>query len=231
MNKSAIALAIAVSAAAAVAPGSPVASQAHAAGIQRCVGPDGIPLYTDQPCAAHQAKPAPLPGELSARLVVARQAEVAAGGSAGPGAGYADAATPLAPHALQSPGAQASAAGRRSPADGCARSPTQLAMDLQGAFALGDVNRIAESYHWAGMSHGAAMQVMQRLERLGRSTLVDTQYYDATILSAGVGTWADAGASLDTGAGVMQLTLGGEGGAGVVDLEVERYEGCYFVHF
>lgn len=235
MNKSALALAIAVSAAAAVAPGSPVAAQAHAAGIQRCAAPDGTTLYTDQPCAAHQAEPMPMPGELAARLVDARQAELAAGGTrpgAGADGGYVDASLPLAPRALQ-PAGQSVAAARRSPADGCARSPTQLAMDLQGAFALGDVNRIAESYHWAGMAHGPAMQVMQRLERLARSTLVDTRYHDATILSSGIGTWADAGASLAAGgsAGIMQLTLGGEGGAAVLDLEVERYDGCYFVHF
>lgn len=221
MNKSAIALAIAVTAAAAVAPGSPVASQAHAAGIQRCLAANGTTLYTDQPCAAHGATPVPMTGELSSRLVDARQAEVAAGGDAS--ALYADASTPLPS------GPRASA--RRSPADGCARSPTQLAMDLQGAFALGDVNRLAESYHWVGMDQQAAMHVMQRLEQLGRSTLVDSQYYDATILSSGIGSWADAGAAMDAGAGVMQLTLGGESGAAVLDLEVERYEGCYFVHF
>jgi hypothetical protein len=203
-----------------------VTSQAHAAGIQRCVAPDGSTLYTDQPCAAHEAAPAPMPGELSARLVDARQAELSAGGSLG--GGYADASMPLYPGEQPR---QAAASARRSPADGCARSPTQLAMDLTGAFALGDVNRIAESYHWVGMDQKAAMHVMQRLEQLGRSTLVDTHYYDATILSSGIGSWADAGATLGSGAGVMQLTLGGEGGAAVVDMEVERYEGCYFVHF
>lgn len=224
MNKSAIALAIAVAAAAAVVPGSPVTAQAHAAGIQRCLAPDGTTLYTDRPCAAHEAAPMPMPGELTARLVDARRAESAAGGDAG--AGYADASMPLYPG--EGP---RQAVARRAPSAGCAASPTQLAMDLQGAFALGDVNRIAESYHWVGMDQRGAMHVMERLEQLGRSTLVDARYFDATLMSSGIGTWADAGAAVDSGAGVMQLTLGGEGGAAVLDMEVARYEGCYFVHF
>ena len=41
---------------------------------------------------------------------------------------------------------------RRSAAAGCARTPTQLSMDLHGSLALGDVNRLAESYHWVGMT-------------------------------------------------------------------------------
>lgn len=225
MNKSAIALAFAVAAAGAVVPGSPVTAQAHAAGIQRCLAPDGTTLYTDRPCAAHEAAPMPMPGELAARLVDARQAESAAGGTA---AGYADAAMPLFPGEQPR---QATVGARRSPAAGCARSPTQLAMDLQGSFALGDVNRIAESYHWVGMDQQAAMHVMERLEQLGRSSLVDARYFDASLMSSGIGTWADAGAAVDAGAGVMQLTLGGEGGSGVVDMDVAQYEGCYFVHF
>lgn len=225
-DKSVLALALAATLAASVVPGSPAIRDANAAGIQRCVAPDGTTLYTDQPCQQHDAEPMAMPGELTARLVDARQAEVDAGGTLNASTGYVDASLPLYP------GEQPrTAAARRSPAAGCARSPTQLAMDLQGAFALGDVNRIAESYHWVGMDQQGATGVMQRLERLARSTVVDTRYYDASIVSSGIGTWADAGGTLGAGAGVMQLSMGGEGGAAVVDLEVERYDGCYFVHF
>lgn len=225
MNRSAIALAIAVIGIAGLVPGSPVTQQAHAAGIQRCAAPDGSTLYTDQPCAAHGAEPLGIPNALSARLVDAQQAELDGGGSIDAAGMYVDASLAL------SPGAGSHAVARRSPAAGCARSPTQLAMDLRGAFALGDVNRVAESYHWIGMDHARATAMMKRLERLARSTLVDTQYYDATLLSPGLGTFADAGASLASGGGVMQLTLAGEGGSHLLDLDVERYEGCYFVHF
>ena len=227
-DKSVLAFALAAAVAASVAPGSPVIRDAQAAGIQRCLAPDGSTLYTDQPCAAHDATPLTMKRELSARLVDARQAETAFGGATSASAGgYVDASMPLYPQQRTS----GRAVARRSPAAGCARTPTQLAMDLQGAFALGDVNRIAESYHWVGMDQQAATGVMQRLERLGLSTVVDTQYYDAAIVSSGIGTWADAGGAVGAGTGVMQLTLGREGGAAVVDLQVERYDGCYFVHF
>ena len=225
MNKSTIALAVAVVGIAGLVPGSPVTREAHAAGIQRCAAPDGSTLYTDQPCAVHGATPIAMTGELSARLLDARQAEGDAGGSIGALGQYADASLPLS-----GSGTRPSVA-RRSAASGCARSPTQLAMDLQGAFALGDVNRIAESYHWVGMDQDGAIRTMKRLEQLAMSTLVDTQFHDATILSARIGTYADAGASLASAGGIMQVTLAGEGGSHLLDLDVERYEGCYFVRF
>lgn len=225
MNRSAIALAIAVIGVAGLVPGSPATREAHAAGLQRCAAPDGSTLYTDQPCAVHGAEPLGIPGELSARLVDAQQAEPGGDGAIDASGMYVDASLAL------SPGAGSHAVGRRSPSSGCARSPTQLAMDLQGAFSLGDVNRVAESYHWVGMDQARANDMMKRLEQLARSTLVDTHYYDATLLSPGLGTFADAGASLASAGGVMQLTLGGEGGSHLLDLDVERYEGCYFVHF
>lgn len=227
MKRSTLALAIAVIGIAGLVPGSPVTREAHAAGIQRCLSPDGTTLYTDQPCATHQATPIAMPGELSARLADAWQAERDAGGTIDGAAGaYVDASIPVR-------GAQPRShpVARRSPAAGCARSPTQLAMDLRGAFALGDVNRVAESYHWVGMDQAGATRTMKRLEQLALSALVDTQYYDATILSPGLGTYADAGATLASSGGIMQLTLAGEGGSHVLDLDVQRYEGCYFVHF
>ena len=223
MNRTALALA-AVVATAGLAPGSPATGQARASDIQRCLAKDGTTLYTDKPCAALGAEAMPMPAALHARLDDARDAEMGAGGMGG---GYVDASLPLSPAGTSA----RPMAARRSPAAGCARSPTQLAMDLQGAFALGDVNRIAESYHWVGMDQPSATAVMQRLERMGRSTVVDTRYYDASITSSGIGSWADAGATLASSSGVLQVTLGGEGGAAVVDFDVERYEGCYFVRF
>lgn len=227
-DKSVLALALATTLAASVVPGAPGIRDAQAAGIQRCLAQDGTTLYTDQPCRQHDAEPVAMPGELSARLADAWQAEVHAGSNtAGASTGYVDASLPLYPGERP----RTAAVARRSAAGGCARTATQLAMDLQGAFALGDVNRIAESYHWVGMDQQAANGVMQRLERLARSTVVDTRYYDASIVSSGIGSWADASGTIGAGGGVMQLSLGGEGGAAVLDLEVERYDGCYFVRF
>ena len=75
---------------------------------------------------------------------------------------YADAAMPLACDRRAHP------VSRRGPGSGCARTPTQLAMDLRGALALGDVNRIAESYHWVGMSNKQGQRIMDRLRAADR---------------------------------------------------------------
>ena len=52
MNRTALALAIALTAAAGVIPGSPIARDAHAAGIQRCLAP--VP---DRPQCAYRYSP------------------------------------------------------------------------------------------------------------------------------------------------------------------------------
>jgi len=105
-------------------------------------------------------------------------------------------------------------------------------MDLRGAFALGDVNRVAESFHWVGMSQKQSKPVMQRLERLTRQRLADSHYFDAQIGGAGLqfADASDAAAAGNGAAGVMQLLFSGEGRE-AVDLDVQRYAGCYFVHF
>lgn len=194
----------------------PLAPQVRAGtGIQRCQATDGEAIYTDKACAAFGARTVPMSGELLVRLA----SEPADGSEE---AGFDDTgALDVAP-----------APGRRSVADGCARTPTQLAMDLRGAFALGDVNRIAESYDWAGMSHRTAMGVMDRLAMLGRRQLVDTQYFDATIST--LATYADASASGtgDGAAGVLQAMFSDDGRvAAITDFEVRRQAGCYFVRF
>lgn len=201
-----------------LAAGLPFAGQAHAAGIQRCILPDGGMLYTDATCARHGATPAPMTDRLVARLADAQQAEMDAGGK------YVDASlTVQVPSNLQY--------ARRPAAAGCARTPTQLVMDLQASFALGEVNRVAESFHWVGMDQASATHVMQRLERLGRSQLVDARFHDATILSTGAGNWVDAGAAASPGVGIMQLDFGRASLGEQVELDVERYSGCYFVSF
>ena len=197
----------------AAAASMPLVPPAQAGGgIQRCEAASGEAIYTDKACAAFDAKAVPMAGELLVRL-----ANEESGSSADD-----DMSTAIA----------ASAPGRRSVADGCARTPTQLAMDLRGAFALGDVNRIAESYHWVGMSHASAMGVMERLDQLQRTTLVDTHYFDATI-GSGLASYADASAApVDGGAGILQATFSDDGRvASITDFEVQRHAGCYFIRF
>jgi hypothetical protein len=230
MNRSPLSTALAaatLAASAALLPGSPVVAEANAAtGIQRCEAADGTVVYTDKPCAAFDARATPMSGELMTRVARIQREEsmraVARGRTTG---AYADAAAYLPGSAP----AAASAPARRSASDGCARTPTQLAMDLQGSFALGDVNRIAESYHWAGMGSDQAAGVMERLEQLAADPLVDTQFFDASISFGGFAD-ASGGATAPQG-GIMQLMFGDTAVSRVVDMDVERYQGCYFVRF
>ncbi|MDQ3288371.1 MAG: hypothetical protein M3Q42_08925 [Pseudomonadota bacterium] len=181
-------------------------------GIQRCIGNDGTPIYTDKPCRLLNAKRAPISGELLSRIARAQ-------GSDSSGTGDMKGTT-----------SATSTIARRSAASGCARSATQLTMDLQGSWALGDVNRLAESYHWAGIGHRRGQQIMRQLERLATQRLVQAEYFDATI---GVGNLqlADASGIGGGAAGVLQLTLSGPGELGMQDFDVERYRGCYFIRF
>ena len=91
--------------------------------------------------------------------------------------------------------------------------------DLRAALATGDVNRIAESFDWAGMGHGQAMQAMARIERLGGLVLVDADYFDGTL-----GPTPGPG-----GRGTLQVILQEAGVEKVADFDVRRDSGCYFV--
>lgn len=179
--------------------------------IQRCEAADGSTVYTDTPCSLHAASSRPLSSELLNRI--ARE--------------EADAA-PAPDHAGPRGAPATIAVVRRAPTAGCARTPTQLSMDLRGSLVLGDVNRLAESYHWVGLSQKQSRPIMQRLERLALQPLEDTQYYDAQIGPGGM-QLADAGTG-SAASGVMQLRFGGESRQ-VMDFEVEHYAGCYFIKF
>ena len=191
-------------------------AQAGFGGIQRCRAPDGTAVYTDKACASFNAKPEALPSELGLRLSSEASREPEA---------YADLATSDA--ILPSGGS----IGRRSLQAGCARTPTQLAMDIQGSMALHDVNRLAESWYWVGATQKQATPVMKQLEKLARRNVLASHYYDAHI---GFGLQlADAGDGYpdDGRAGILQLTVGDRDDAVPLELNVERYAGCYFVRF
>lgn len=220
---------------------SPTPAQAQAAEgaglLLRCRAPDGTIGYTDRSCAAFGAQAVPIDADLVVRIArdrasSARLEASAAGAEAGfdmdsaklVDASLAGAATPVAA-IPQDPAAP----GRRSPASGCARNPAQLATDLHASVALGDVNRIAESYHFAGMSTAAGERVLDRLQRYAGKPVVESHYYAASLGPAFDG---DAVAG-DEAPGIVQLVLGGQDGtsAAAVDFDVERYAGCYFVSF
>lgn len=184
--------------------------------IERCTAADGTSVYTDKPCALAGARPAPLSPGLLARLASERHVAGLQGDDATMPVTLADAAPSV------------SANGRRAAADGCARTPRQLADDLRGSLALGDVNRLAESYHWVGMSQRQGERTLDRLARLLGHQALDGRYYAAQLASLSDAGLADARGG---DGGLLQLVLAGRGAPSVVEFDVHRYDGCYFVSF
>lgn len=184
--------------------------------IQRCVTSDGTAVYTDKACTALGATHVPIPGALLTRIAheEARFNDTDEDGGA-------PATMPAAP-------------GRRAVAGGCARTPTQLAMDLRGALALGDVNRVAESYDWLGMSTREGERTLDRLQHLIGKPVVDSHYFDAQIASAeGIdgATLLASNGGIGGDAGVLQLILGADASRSAIDFDVHKVRGCYFVRF
>lgn len=217
------ALPVATLAAALMIAATPYSQPVNAgAGLQRCQTQDGTVLYTDKACGALGADTTPISAALFTRI-----AREEAQFDAQPGDEFG-----------QREIAMTAAAGRRSLSGGCARTPTQLAMDLRGAFALGDVNRIAESYHWTGLSHQDGKRILQRLEQFADRRVSDVDYFNAQIQTVGVdGFGAEAHALASTAntyggsAGVVQVRFGTGASTSVTDLDVEKYSDCYFVRF
>ena len=203
--------------------------------ILRCQSADGTLVYTDRACSAFGAKAVPMSGELMTRIV---HEEALAAQDA------TQAGTPAEIGAPGIPSDPAIAPMPRSARGGCARSPTQLAMDVRGSLTLGDVNRVAESYYWVGMSTRQGERTLDRLQHLLGRPVIDSHYFDAQVsmspLSDGMPDAGATVASTDTriggDAGVLQLMLGGDlaspGTArSVVNFDVKKYAGCYFVQF
>jgi hypothetical protein len=202
---------------------APAATPVHAtSAILKCQAADGSLVYTDKACAAFGGKTLPISGELLTRIArdEARHAE----GAIDSGFPASNAAAPIS---------------RRTASSGCARTPTQLAMDLRGSLALGDVNRIAESYHWVGMSSRQGDRTLDRLQDLAGKVVVDSHYFDAQIsMSPSSAALPDAGmlatssaSGIGGGAGVLQLLLADDASRSVIDFDVHKYAGCYFVRF
>jgi hypothetical protein len=197
----------------------------QASPIQRCEA-NGTVVYTDSACRAMGAQAAPMSKELIQGL--AREARFAEErGLEYPGS--------LAVDTAQSEEAQAARAylAARHGGAGCARSPEQLQLLLRGAVEMGDVNRIATAYHWAGMGNGQAKHVLARLEGLAKLPVTDTSFFDATITSsvvdASMAQMSPVALRGGTNAGYLQLVQ--NGGTSVTEFEVHRLMGCWFVSF
>lgn len=56
---------------------------------------------------------------------------------------------------------------------GCARSVQELALEVTFAIDSQDVNRLAASYHWVGVSARGSVAIMNQLQAIARRPLVD----------------------------------------------------------
>jgi hypothetical protein len=197
----------------------PATAPLHATtAIQRCVSADGNVGYTDKACSTLGAANVVIPGALLTRIAH-EEARYASDSDVSDGVAIPTATSPV---------------GRRAVASGCARTPTQLAMDLRGSLTLGDVNRVAESYDWRGMSGAQANRTMDRLQHLIGKPVLDSHYFDAQIGMAGdadAGTLLASNAGIGGEAGVLQLILGADATRSAIDFDVHRAMGCYFVSF
>lgn len=199
------ALAVATACAVALICAAPGTADAST-GIARCAMSDGTYAYTDTACNRLGGRHHALPAEVLNRIRRDHRQESRRTGKPVEHDGLLAAA----------PGAPA----RRAPGRGCATTPAQLALDLRTGLAAGDVNRIAESFDWAGMGHAQAMQAMARIERLRGLVLVNADYFDGSLGPA---------ASGPGGRGTLQVVLQDAGVEKVADFDVRRDSGCYFV--
>lgn len=114
------------------------------AGIHRCIGADGNPLFTDQPCAALQATPVNTPPP-------APRSPVTQEGPTLPGP-----AAPTAPAGIT-----------------CATSVGELRQTLVDAFATRDPNRLAGLMIWNGYGQNAVVADIRSLGTLMQRPLLD----------------------------------------------------------
>jgi hypothetical protein len=192
----------------------------QASPIQRCASSAGV-IYTDKACRSMGAQPAPMSTTLIRNLAATERENAMLGVEPG----FLDATRGTPTEEQQN--AQAYLAARRGGAS-CARTPEQLQLLLRGAVSMGDVNRIATAYHWAGMGSAQANSVLSRLESLAKAPVTSTNYYNASIGDAALATMSPAVLG-GGGAGYLQLVQ--SGGSQVTEFEGHRLAGCYFVSF
>lgn len=201
LSASAIAAAVLL----ATLPAVPKPAEANT-GVLRCQLIDGSTVYTNKACSDLGGKATPLPADVLNRIAREQRHEARLYG------------TPEDALDATQPGSSM-AGTRREVAMGCAASPQQLASDLAASLALGDVNRVAESFDWSGMQNARAQRIMDQLDRMaGREAVLDAEFFEATL-----------GASDQ--AGLMQVTFASDGNTRVDDYEVSLDSGCYFLRY
>lgn len=173
-------------------------------GVLRCRMPDGTSAYGNRACSDLGATAAPLSADVLNRIASEQRREARASGVDDDAIAALSTSNPFSGIRRKAPG-------------GCATSPAQLGLELQSSLAMGDVNRVAESFDWTGMRHAQARPIMDRLGRMAsRDRIVDAEFFQA-----------ERGGPRD--AGLMHITFASDGITRVDDYAVSTNSGCYFL--
>ena len=98
-------------------------------------------------------------------------------------------------------GAAGSTGSGRKYSGGCQRTLQDLAFELRSAIDAADANRLSGIYHWVGVSDGAAVAVMDRLDKIAHRPLLDitpVQPDDPPEARTGSGITGEAGVAHTT---------------------------------
>lgn len=142
----------------------------------------------------------------------------------------------------EQPVPQAPAARTRRPSvapPACSRSPEQLQWAVRAALDARDVNELAKSYHWTGVSSAEAEALMTRLDRLARTPVLDVQ-----LVYAETGTPASGGLAEEdpdppsesrprVPAALKVVSYREDGGAGTAGtmFRLQRHFDCWWIRY
>lgn len=113
------------------------------------------------------------------------------------------------PHAA--PSGATMSLGRQAVRAGCARTPDDLVHEITLAFDTSDPNRLIGVYHWPGLATESGYDIADRLARLTRGQLVDTQ-----VSNSGVRLLLAQGKSASTTS---------------VNFHLQRYRDCWWLSY
>lgn len=120
--------------------------------------------------------------------------------------GAADRTLPHAP-----PSGAMTSLGRQVVRAGCARTLDELAHEITLAFDSSDPNRLIGIYHWPGLGTESGYDIADRLAKLTREQLVDTQ--------------------IGNGGVRLLLVQGKAGTPRSVNFHLRRYQDCWWLNY
>lgn len=113
------------------------------------------------------------------------------------------------PHAA--PSGATTSLGQPAVRAGCARTLDDLVHEITLAFDTGDPNRLVGVYHWPGLGTQSGYEIANRLARLTRQQLVDTQ--------------------VGNGGVRLLLAQGKAATTGSVNFHLRRYQDCWWISY